>query len=420
MLDVNLTNTLIVFHCVPHGIEKNIEIFWSLVRKKLLLNGKELLLISTTSIEDKTLPVINIPFILMEFNDDKLKLDFSNDHVLINQLMNWYMIDKKNANKTLISVDYFFKKLIDGLNPFAVISWNSAHPLSRIIRHMCLENDIPWWTAERGWINKTLMFDICENNYLSEFSRSFAIQRMAASYKPSLSLKTQLEERFSTFSEPGRYPPKSKIENNFNIRKRYSISDEKLIWTFFAHGEPHVHAMSKNIQNNHMTDRKLLKNQLIELSKILKCNNSILLIKEHPLNFINATNLEIDNDNIILFDGDLNEIYKQTDVALFTLSTLQFQWAYENNKPFGLLARSLLSGDNMAPQLENHINSESFIIDILNYLKCNKRVENIKNRISFLYEYLLVDISDYHMNESVSEFVEMLSKFSVKIDAINV
>jgi hypothetical protein len=145
------------------------------------------------------------------------------------------------------------------------------------------------------------------------------------------------------------------------------------------------------------------------LAEYLKKQGAVLLVREHPFNKNNDRSLVLDGlSNVYFHDGDLDELISEADVGLFTLSTLQFDWAMKS-KPFGLLCRGLLSGKSMAPQYDQYESAQSFVDACLDESQWFKRNIEIKKRIAYLYEFQLLDLKDSVFDESVEYLSNLIS-----------
>jgi hypothetical protein len=399
---------ILAFHCVQWDIEPAVEKFWRQLRSRLQEQGQELLLISTVPLNDPELPYLGIPFYLPDFHKQHHKLPMAAvNPQMVKILQDWYELPLELAKNVHSSVKDFIQRLLDALQPAAVLSWQGANPLSRMVREVCLSRDIAWWAAERGWIKDTLMFDLCENNVLSEVNRSLLTQRAMATFRPSERLVQEIRQRVLVNKSVARYP-ESKSNANTSLREQLGISPETSIWVLFNHGEPHVNALSEQVRCAHQMDAALLQKCLSQLSATLDERGAVLLVREHPFNRANGRALKLGGlSNVHVHEGDLDELIRVADVGLFTLSTLQFEWALRG-KPFGLLCRGMLSEKNMAPQWANYICADDFVNDCLDAEKWVRRHVEIERRIAFLYESQLIDLSPVSLQDSAQEIADLL------------
>jgi hypothetical protein len=409
----NLANKgfILAFHCVPWSVEPSIEDFWKELRLCLQKQDHELLIISTVPLQNTELLFIKIPFYLPDFCKEQLPKTFTkNNNLMIQTIIDWYQIPKSLATNVYTSGIDFFERLIDATQPAAVLSWQGANPMSRMVHEICLSRDIAWWASERGWIKDTLMLDVCDNNVLSEINKSLPAQRSMANFRPSESLLKKIRQKVSTHMSAARYPESKSNSENSSIREIFG--EDTQIWAFFTHGEPHVNALSERVKRAHQMDSNLLQKCVAQLSEILHMRGAVLLVREHPFNFNNGNSLKLDGlNNVHIHKGHIDDLINSADVGLFTLSTLQFEWSLRK-KPFGLLSHGLLSGNNMAPQWSNHSCAEKFINECLDAKKWDDRYREIERRIAYLYESQLIDISPVYIKNSAQEVADLLSMHS--------
>lgn len=415
---------VIAFHCVSRDVEPAIEAFWKHLRTSLQAQGQELILVSTVQIHDPDLPHLGIPFYLPDFcNQQPSQIIPVNNELMIRVLQDWYKIPINQAKNVHENVMDFILRLLEALQPAAVLSWQGAHPMSRMVREICQSRDIAWWSTERGWIKDTLMFDLCDNNVLSEVNRSLIAKRTMANFQPPLRLLHEIRERVLESTSVARYP-EIKEHAEASIRERLGLPSETPIWALFTHGEPHVNSLSPAVRWAHQMDSSELQKCVTQLSTALKVRGAVLIVREHPFNSINGRALDISGlSNVYGHDGDLDELINSADVGLFTLTTLQFEWALRK-KPFGLLCRGLLSGKDLAPQWNEYMSEEEFIDDCLDMEKWTIRYKEIERRIAYLYESQLVDLRPDSLENSAQEIADLLvmhggASLSVAINGLN-
>jgi hypothetical protein len=406
------SGVVIVFHCVPFSVDPKIEQFWGRLRLRLKKSSYELVLITTTEILDKTIPHIEVPYIWpldgCFYNSDEI---IGPDANTVLTLSTWYGLKKNDAVSTWKKAHSYFSELLSQLEPAAVISWQSTNPISRIVRQLCLSQGIPWMTSERGWTINTLMFDLNENNYHTELTNSLILNEVYRSYKVNLVLLEKHRRYTKELENVERYL----VHEEPNHKKhRWGIPDDSTIFALFTHGEPHVQALAgeRNFQQNHGLTPGQLQEYVEILSSYLAKNNSYLLIKEHPFNLINGHCLDIkDLPNVFMVTDTINDILNSVDYCLFTLSTLQFDIALKFNTPFGLLSRGILSDINAAPYIGDFDDVAQFINEFTNPKLWNPRKLQIDRKISFLIEFVLLNIDDNSMDISIEKLALHLEKF---------
>jgi len=405
----NKKGLVVAFHCVPFEVDQEIENFWSHLKDQLQLLGLDLFLISTAPIHNSTIQNLQIPFNLPDL--EYCTENYLIDDALVETVSNWYQIDKLTGLKTFSSCYRFFVDALNFLRPSVVISWQSTHPLSRITKLICQQNDIPWWCAERGWLRNTLMVDLCENNLLSETSRSLALKRSFQRYKMAETLPEVLRSRLDVTPSASRYPSQSSIPYT-DLRQSYNLSKNTKIFALMTHGEPHVNSISNyRFQANHGMSLKTLQFDLFELSNELSKTGDVIFIREHPFNHIHNRCLNFTNlKNVYSHTGQLDELIYQADFFLLTLSTLQFELALRG-KQFGLLSRSLLSGPDEAPFRGDFSSCNEFLDSFTNESSWSFRESHLLRRIGFLFEYCLLDLQDQAIEASATELAFHFSEF---------
>lgn len=406
---------IIAFHCVPYDVDPNVENFWILLSERLRLLGRNLILITTTEIYSNNIEYVQVPFKITEYHSlDCAATNTISNATEIKSIQNWYKCGFEEAVARLLVCENLFKKLFNELNPSAVISWQSANPISRLVRRLCLDMDLPWWCAERGWINDTLMLDLSENNRLSEVTTSFALNRIYYQYKSKPDLYENIKARLVKGKSTARYAEK-KCTSEENIRKLYEIPAASKIFVLFTHGEPHLNALDNKLTINHSMDSDGLELKIKSIAHAISLNNDYLIIKEHPFNSLydSEINMEsFDCKNIIMskLEG-VDQLLFQGDYFLFTCSTIQFNAALMD-KRFGLLSRGLLSGPDMAPFVDDFNSIEDFLNCIKNKNDWVKRNEEVKKMICFLFDYCLLDISPDNSSASSEELAKHLAIYN--------
>ena len=118
--------------------------------------------------------------------------------------------------------------------------------------------------------------------------------------------------------------------------------------------------------------------------------------------------------NIIVVKDSINSIIRNSDYLFFTLSTLQFDTALLMEKPFGMLSRGILTGKNEAPYIGDFENIVDFLDEILDSVKWKKRQQNIIRKISFIIEYVLIQLSPEEIEQGINKFCLNINKLRGK------
>jgi hypothetical protein len=411
---LNNNGIALIFHCVPSEINPEIEKFWVALREELNNNGMEVFLVTTTELENQTIPHVQVPFSLEHYSDsasDSSKFNIKSNHVLLKGLEKWYNIDSIKSLEIYSIAWDFYESLIDAIQPALIISWQSMHPVSRIVREISNARGIPWWASERGWVKNTLMIDMGENNYLSEVTSSYTLSRVYNLYKTNHKLINLYKEKTNQYKSIERYPYKHLSKSD--IRKKYKIPIKSKIYAFFSHGEPHVGAMDSlyGLQRQHELLPDYLFSKIVEIAYFLEKRGDYLIVKEHPFNIYNNRKFNFENiPNVIVSEDSVDDIVFNSDYFLFSLSTLQFEIALLG-RSFGLLCRGLLSGINEAPLVSDFDSIDNFIFEMENQNAFSERRNEIERKISFLLDYFLIALDDLSFKDSIEILVDHLCKY---------
>ena len=407
---------VLMFHCVPYSEAPEIEEFWGILRQQLNNAEMELFLVSTALISDQNLSHIQVPFMIEEYSpapDDLLSRQAFPSHYLIDGLCHWYNMSRQTAAQSLNNVWSFYASLIEASQPALVVSWQSMHPVSRILREICLWRGIPWWSCERGWVRETLMLDVGENNFLTELRTSLALSRIFDSYQPNPKILEQYITKTKGLKSIERYSTNICSGEKGNLRNKWGIPAGRKVFAFFTHGEPHVGTIPGlyGLQRQHELSPGQLIEKVNELSFFLAERGDFLVVKEHPFNIRFNNTLKIDKRaNVVLVDEPAGEILEIADHLLFTLSTLQFEAALLG-KSFGLLCRGLLSGAGEAPLISEFESVSDFVEQIENENIWNHRRAAIQKRISYMLEHFLLDLDHAHREASARTLASHLVQF---------
>jgi hypothetical protein len=405
----------LVFHCVPYEVSPDLERFWQNLHSYLISYGYSLLIITTTKLVTTDIPFVHVPYMLSEYpkienhsTNSSIAYDYLADHI-----KDWYAQDRSDAINIFNNVFHFYKTLVKACEPAGIISWQSMHPVSRICKQLSIESGIPWWTAERGWLNGTLMIDSHENNFLSELNYDFSIQSAYKRYETNYALLNKYALNINEKSTLDRYPGIKSDQSQSDLRVQLGIPKSSKIYTFFTHGEPHISSASvfNSLQNQHGINSHIIYENLQSVSTFLAERGDYLLIKEHPFNTIHNRMLPIDGlKNTIRTELGIDTLVSVSDHFLLTLSTIQFD-LFLSGKKFGLLSKGILSKNYEAPYINDFANIESFIAEI----ECDKlwiaRKKFIEKKISFLLEYFLHDITEENSEISAIHIGSILNSF---------
>jgi hypothetical protein len=412
-----MISKIIAFHCVPVNIDPAIERFWVALDEELRRRGAQLIVISTCDVADERLNVVRIPFELSDrwfLDEESVDVDASFVSDALDRLVSrWYQVPLSQGSTIRRAASAVIAQLFDTVQPDAVISWQSSHPLSRITREYCVVNDVKWWSAERGWIRDTIMFDLTENNYLSDINLSVAAKRAYAKFVPNDSLSALLKSRSLVHESWGRYTdvedaserPQYKMET---VRQRLGLSEGAPLWVFFSHGEPHVNCRGDAIRRAHKMNAHALNERIAQIAVVVGSMGGRVVVREHPFNKQNGHIMALEKTPFLSHVNiSLTELFDQADVGLFTLSTLQFSWALHGKK-VGFLCKGMLTADREIPEWSDFNNAVDFASACREEATALRRQQVLENRISFLYQMQLIDVSRPAVETAVCELAGLI------------
>lgn len=411
---------VLAVNCVPEDISPAIKVFWEQVADQLAGLNFTLVIASTARLTSDSLNVIDIPYELTAFPgiyQVKPSLGEPIDDLDIREIAAWYRCSIATAERSLRVVTEFYRNLLETLKPSAVIGWQSMNPGARLLKRLACRSSIPYWTAERGWIKDTLMFDLCENNFLSEMNRSFALDKILNDYSINTQTVEQLRDRIISDASPGRYPSEAPISRN-TFREKYAIPREALVFAFFTHGEPSLNSTYEGtVRELHATSMPKLQTQIDLVSDYFIEKQIYFIIQEHPFNVAGGYCLRVrDSKFIIKSTENIRSLLDAADHYLFTISTIQYE-AIFFEKSFGLLSKSSLYQQKSPYLFDDYENVEAFITAITSALDWPEKSLALKKYVAFIYDNFLFDIEAARVEESARRFARHLAKFVRPVDA---
>ncbi|MCP1121530.1 hypothetical protein [Robbsia andropogonis] len=227
---------ILAINSVPEEVNPNILQFWKIVANRFKERGFHFILASTTRISGAKIDTVDVLFNLPDFAH-RYPGHFDSTQPLstqaqVMQLINWYRCPCDDAIKSLNIARQYYEQLIESLYPAVVIGWQSMNLGTRLLFQAASSRDIPVCSGERGWIADTLMFDLGQNNFLSEIHRSFVITRLFERYTFDAEIYAQLETRKSPQERVGRYSSDSFVKKD-DFCARFGIPTDAKIIAFF-------------------------------------------------------------------------------------------------------------------------------------------------------------------------------------------
>jgi hypothetical protein len=404
---------VLAFHCVPQNIAPEVEAYWAALREALRVQGQDLLLITTAVVKNDSLPHLRLPFELDRYTLDKKISSGRHEHPLIESLQSWYGFSRDKSQLVYLNVKRFYEQLLDAIEPAAVLSWQSIHPTSQIVREACLTRGLPWWSCERGWVRETLMVDSGHNNFMTETTSSLGLHRAYEQYKTNLALIEKYKQKTRALQTIERYPKRSKDAEK-SIRQGLQLAAGQKIYALMTHGEPHVGAIPGlyGLQRQHALEPGQLQTAIEKVATYLANRGDYLVVKEHPFNLKYQRTLRTEGlPNTVTTQSSIDELDAMVDGYLFTLSTLQFETALKG-KPFGLLSRGPLSGPSQAPCLHDFDAIDNFFQEIETPKSWQMRSAEIDRKISFYLENFLLDLCEEQLGETSRLHARHLQQFT--------
>lgn len=410
-------NTVFVVNCVPESVDKNIHNFWRIVAERMNERGYAIIFLSTTEIDVSGLKIVPLPYLMTDFM--KVKAQKRNkliDKNEVRDVMQWYRCGRRVAYRSLSLAHDYFADILDIFRPSSVIGWQSMNPVMRVLQNEAQVRDVPLWFGERGWVRHSLMFDVCENNYLNEVNRSFTIDRVLRNYVPDPVTIEYLRNKSNGEYDLSRYAAIDEISKE-TLKEKYGIPEEKKIVTIFTHGEPHLNTLHRSaIREAHDISSEKMQSRVRDVATAFLRRGFCVLVQEHPFNEMHDRKIDISfSEDVLEVKENVSSLLSVSDCFLFTLTTIQFDAVFFG-KPFGLLSKSPLYHNGMPPFVGDFDSVDSFVETIVSGRDWDATKAALEQYTAFLYENFLLDIEEHKINESADIFVSHLTRFSRPLD----
>lgn len=411
---------VLAMHFVPADIDPAVEAFWSELSRELATRGFVLVLLSTTTVRDPALNVVEMPYELTAFQSTYGQyplIGAAVDEEAVENAVSWYSCDHSVARTNLRLAQAFLSDLMDTLRPSTVLGWQDLHPLTRQMRQQARAADVPCWSGERGWVRNTLMFDLGGIHLLSEVRTSLPLSRARARYQPEAGRLDELALRAHEASSLGRYTTADRVSGEA-LRQRLGIAPGDCVVTLFTHGEPGVNALGNPaVREFHDISPHILQARLDAVAHALAARGCWLLVQEHPFNAAAGRELRLpDLPRVRKLREDVSSLVDASQALLFTLATLQFDAVFLN-KPMGLLSRSALYRDGVPPFLGDHASPDEFLDSLFDENAWPDRHRQLQEEVAFLYDNLLLDIAPERLAESSRGWADVLCEFTRSVDS---
>lgn len=410
---------VLAMHCVPHTVDPAVEAFWSQLGQQLAERGHTLVLLSTAPVSDPALQVIDMPFELTAFSQHFPTVPSAGVAVseqAIHDAASWYGCDHDHARDNLRLAHAFLRDLLDTLRPAAVLGWQGLNPLTRVLRDCACEAELPWWTAERGWVRNTLMFDLGGAHLLGESHTSLASARARARYQPAEAVLQALQQRSTHAASLARYAGTERL-GRAALREKLGVPDDATVVVLFTHGEPGMNSMgTASVRELHDLSTQGLQARVDALAATLQARGHWLLVQEHPFNAAAGRCLRLPaGERVRSVSEDVSALLDAADACLFTLATLQFDAVFLD-KPMGLLSRSALYRDGEPPFMGDFDSPEAFLDALFDAAAWPARFERLRADVAFLYEHCLIDIEADAVAAGAAEWAGQLARLRRPVD----
>lgn len=405
---------ILAVNCTPEATDPRVLEFWGILAQQLAQKNYSFMLLSTTPVSNQDIQVIDLPFLLPDFSQRYQILPSDREKISEREIMDvvsWYGCDYQTARKSLRLAHDFFSDLLDTLRPAAILGWQSGNPVTDVLRAESRAARVPFWSGERGWVRNTLMFDLCENNFLGEANTSLALNRLRDRYHPSSETLESLKARTIHAAELGRYASAERLSRHA-WRVQNGIPEDAKVFAFFNHGEPSLNSIGRaTTRELHGISNNILQQRLDEVTDALLARGYWLLVQEHPFNRSAGRALKVRNDpHVLSVNENATTLLHAADHYLFTLSTLQFDAAFLD-KSFGLLSRSALYRAGTPPFIDDFETVNTFLDAVLDEDSWPGHLDRLQRDTAFLYENMLLDIEPDAINESAALLKDHLTQF---------
>jgi len=403
---------VLAVNCTPPDADPQVLAFWRALARELAAIGHRLVLASTVALEpDPTLTVVDMPFLMPDFARrpaGALPLAAPGAAPEADDVAHWYGCTAEEAVAGLAAAERFFTDLLATVKPAAITGWQSANPVTAVLRRCALAAGVPFWAGERGWVRNTLMFDLADNSALGEGQLSLGLAAARERYVPSAWLLAELTARARSAADLARYPGQLRVDGA-TLRTQLGIPPQAPVVALFTHGEPSFSAVSASaVGALHDLSPALLQQRVDAVAAELLARGCWLLVQEHPFNRDNGRMLTLPSSPRILSVAEnVSSVLDAADVCLFTVATLQFDAVFLG-KPFGLLSRSPLYRSGTPPMFGDYPTPAAFV-DALTALHAWPAArDRLARDIAFLFEHSLLDVTPSHVEQSASRWARHL------------
>ncbi|MCP5267243.1 MAG: hypothetical protein H6934_14090 [Burkholderiaceae bacterium] len=391
--------------------------FWSGLDRRLRAVGLQLLMLSTTEVEDLPFPVMSIPYHLGEFAT-RFDIRFEAAPVWAGPIIELskqadpHSPPEITASGTAVAAE-FYSNLFEALRPAAVIGWNAMHPHTQLFVGIARLFGIPAWNAERGWLRDTMMFDLGENTLLCEWGQSVALRSMQARPTADPALFERLRAHYLS-TRIGKYAGEAAVDPAA-ARARLGIGATERVVAAFTHAEPGIHGPAEAVRPVvHDASTNLLDLRLAELATQARAQGAVLLVQEHPINREQGMVRERAMDAGARFvHENPYTLFDLAEVTAHTHSTLQFDSVLVG-KPIMLLERTMLELANApgAYALDEFGSVGAALLAALDGSDWPVRRANLAAFVAAVARHQLIDIGNGIVPQDASALAKVLARYA--------
>ncbi len=410
---------VLAVHCVPTDIAPQVTQFWMHLSAQLASRGFQLVLLSTTPIAAEGLQVIEMPFELTAFpahyGTVAAQVASASEREILD-VMTWYGCAYDFARESVTVAQGFVQDMLDTLRPCAVLGWQSSNPLSRLIAQQAQLQGVPHWSGERGWVRNTLMFDLANNNALSEMHASLALRRLRRRVAPRPETLASLKLRAKAAADLGRYASKE-VMSREAFRAAMGIAPEEQVTVFFGHGEPSILSTDQPaLRELHNLPDGALDARVRALAESVERRGGWLLVQEHPFNRTHGRSLTLPrSDRVRLVEENVSTLLHAADQTIYTLATLQYDAVFLD-KPVGLLCRSPLYRAGVTPCISDFESADAFLDALADTDVMNQALTSMREDVAFMFENLLIDIEGDAVVDGAQAAADWLAERARPVD----
>lgn len=403
---------VLALNFVPAHVEPAIHRFWRALADALALQGQTLVVMTTTPLDDPavhSLPVSYQLSDLLQAHPDVCAWPVDPSDPLVRRVADWHTLPAAEAQRVVGLARAWCHDLLRALRPCAVIGWQSAHPLTMVLTEAARQQQLPTWSAERGWIAGTLMFDIADNHHLGEVNRSLLARQLLAQHpRPDEARRAWLKERV-LHGRVGRYEEDS-CGNGQALRQRLGIAPDRTVFAFFSHCEPYLWAGDGALAELHGLDASGYAHALEQLVAYCRDRGHAVLVQDHPFNRQGPHAFAHHGEHIHVLQENVHTVLEAADRAVFTMSTVQ-AYAVCHDRPFGLLTRSFLHDARGAWFHGDFADTATFLESIERANDWAPRRDQLWRRLDFLYQHSLLDLDTNELAASARRLAGVLDQF---------